>query len=61
MEKLALIDTATEPPLSGLVGAPLKRHFAFLTVEPGTAMVQFAKFRNWKLPNMTREDPVYCP
>jgi hypothetical protein len=58
MKRLALIDITTEPPPLMLDGAPVKRHFTFLTVEPGEAKVQFAKFRNWELPKMTCEDPI---
>jgi hypothetical protein len=58
VKNLALIHTTTEPPVSGLVGAPGKRHFTFLAVEPGMAKVQFAEFRRWELPHMHLENII---
>jgi hypothetical protein len=58
VENLALVHTTTEPPVSGLVGAPVKRHFTFLAVKSGMAKVQFAEFRRWELPHMHLENII---
>jgi hypothetical protein len=59
VDKLALIDITTEPPATKLYGAPGERHFTFLAVEKGNAKIQFAEFRRWELPKMSREDPIH--
>jgi predicted secreted protein len=47
LENLALVSIDTDPPVPGLVGAPVRRHWTFLAIKAGKASLQLARLRPW--------------